>query len=399
MASPAFSVEAATQAYLATLSGAARAKADAYFEGGYWLILWAFVVTVVIMLFVLRSGLAAKLSARTLRLTGGRRWLQSILAAIALFLLIAVLQLPWDLYVSYFREHQYGMSNQSLAEWAGDWVKVAGVNAVLFGLLAAAMLGLYRLTPKAWWAWGAAATAAFLAIVIAVSPVIFDPMFNDYKPMAQSTLRDQILGMARANGVPADDVMVVDASRQTKRISANVAGLGDTMRVALNDNLLNQGTPPEVRSVMGHGLCHYVLIHIWSMLIYFSLIILGGYLAVNHFVPALLARHGKKWGVHDFGDPAVIPVAILVLSSYFLVMTPVVNTVIRTQEQEADVFGLNAARAPDGFAKIAMKLSTYRKIEPGKWEEIIFFDHPSGRTRVTTAMQWKAEHLGEPGVE
>ncbi|HPU81439.1 M48 family metalloprotease, partial [Accumulibacter sp.] len=104
-------------------------------------------------------------------------------------------------------------------------------------------------------------------------------------------------------------------------------------------------------------------------------------------------------GVHDFGDPAVIPVAILVLSSYFLVMTPVVNTVIRTQEQEADVFGLNAARAPDGFAKIAMKLSTYRKIEPGKWEEIIFFDHPSGRTRVTTAMQWKAEHLGEPGVE
>ena len=120
MASPAFSVEAATQAYLATLSGAARAKSDAYFEGGYWLILWAFVVTVVIMLFVLRSGLAAKLSARTLRLTGGRRWLQSILAAIALFLLIAVLQLPWDLYVSYFREHQYGMSNQSLGEWAGD---------------------------------------------------------------------------------------------------------------------------------------------------------------------------------------------------------------------------------------------------------------------------------------
>jgi STE24 endopeptidase len=163
--------------------------------------------------------------------------------------------------------------------------------------------------------------------------------------------------------------------------------------------LLNQGTSAEVRAVMGHELGHYVLNHIWSMIIYFSLIILGGYLAVSHFVPALLARHGDKWRVHSLGDPAAIPVAVLVLAAYFLVMTPLVNTVIRTQEQEADVFGLNAARAPDGFAKIAMKLSTYRKIEPGKWEEIIFFDHPSGRTRVTTAMQWKAEHLGEPGVE
>jgi len=77
-----------------------------------------------------------------------------------------------------------------------------------------------------------------------------------------STEYDQILAMARANGVPAHDVLVVDASRQTKRISANVAGLGSTMRVALNDNLLNQASPAQVRSVMGHELGHYVLNHI-----------------------------------------------------------------------------------------------------------------------------------------
>ena len=146
------------------------------------------------------------------------------------------------------------------------------------------------------------------------------------------------------------------------------------------------------------GVGHYVLNHIWSMLIYFSLIILGGYLAINHFVPALLRRN-PKWGVQSLADPGALPIAILVMSAYFVVMTPVVNTIIRVQEQEADQFGLNAARAPDGFAATAMKLSAYRKLEPGKWEEIIFYDHPSGRTRVETAMQWKAEHLGEPGVE
>ncbi len=398
MADPAFSVEAATRAYLAMVNGAARAKSDAYFEGGYWLILWSFVVTAAIVWLLMRSGWAAKLSARTRAMAGNRPWLHSMLAAFALIGLISVLQFPWDAYDTYFREHQYGMSNQSFGQWFGDWAKNAVISLIIFTLLAAGMLRLIRATPKSWWAWGAVVTAGFMAFFVAVAPIFVEPLFNTYKPMAESPLRDQILAMARANGVPAHDVLVVDASRQTKRISANVAGLGSTMRVALNDNLLNQATPAQVRSVMGHELGHYVLNHIWSMIIYFALIILGGYLAINHFVPALLRRY-PDWGVSSLADPGALPVAILVISAYFVVMTPLVNTIIRVQEQEADQFGLNAARAPDGFAAIAMKLSAYRKLEPGKWEEIIFYDHPSGRTRVTTAMQWKAEHLGEPGVE
>ena len=74
-------------------------------------------------------------------------------------------------------------------------------------------------------------------------------------------------------------------------------------------------------------------------------------------------------------------------------MTPVSNTLIRTQEAEADIFGLNASRQPDGFASVAMQLSEYRKIQPGKWEEILFFDHPSGWNRAHMAMTWKKEHL------
>jgi len=398
MANPAFSVEAATQAYLATVSGAARAKSDAYFEGGYWLLLWGFVVTAVIMIFLMRSGWAAKISARARTMSGNRPWLHSIFAAFALLLVIAVLQFPWDAYTGFFREHQYAMSNQSFGQWLGDWGKNAVISLIMFTLLAAGMLRLIRATPKNWWAWGAVVTAGFMAFFIAIAPIFVEPLFNTYKPMAESPLRDQILSMARANLVSAHDVLVVDASRQTKRISANVAGLGSTMRVALNDNLLNQATPAQVRSVMGHELGHYVLNHIWSMVIYFALIILGGYLAINHFVPALLRRY-PDWNVATLADPAALPIAILVMSAYLLLMTPLVNTIIRVQEQEADQFGLNTARAPDGFAAIAMKLSVYRKLEPSKWEEIIFFDHPSGRTRVETAMQWKAEHLNEPGVE
>jgi hypothetical protein len=63
-------------------------------------------------------------------------------------------------------------------------------------------------------------------------------------------------------------------------------------------------------------------------------------------------------------------------------------------EEEADLFGLNAAREPHGFASVAMRLSTYRKLEPSPLEEMFFFNHPSGRSRVTMAMRWFQETSG-----
>ena len=91
-------------------------------------------------------------------------------------------------------------------------------------------------------------------------------------------------------------------------------------------------------------------------------------------------------------DLAGLPLVALLFSAYLFVLTPIGNTIVRTQEYEADVFGLNAARQPDGFARAALLLSEYRKMEPSPIEEFIFFDHPSGHTRIFTAMRWKAEN-------
>ncbi len=113
----------------------------------------------------------------------------------------------------------------------------------------------------------------------------------------------------------------------------------------------------------------------------------------------MLDRWGRRWSVERIDDPAAVPVAAIIIATYALLATPLANSLVRLHEQEADIYGLNAARAPDGFARIAMKLSTYRKLEPSYWEELVFFDHPSGRTRVETAMRWKAEHLDESGIE
>lgn len=395
---PAFDVDAATQAYMATLSGAARAKSDAYFEGGYWLLLWGFVVTVAVNLVFLATGWSRRLADWAERRTK-RPSLRSLLWAAPYIVATSLLTLPWAIYTGFVREHQYDLATQTFGPWLGEQGIALVIGTITGSLLITGLLAMVRRFGERWWGVGTAVTLAFLVFMLVLAPVLVQPLFNKYSPMTPGPLREQILAMARANSVPADNVYVVDQSRQTTRISANVSGLGPTIRIALNDNLLAQGSPAEVRAVMGHELGHYVLNHSFSLLLGFGLLILGAYLAVAKLVPAMLRRWGGRWGVERIDDPAVVPAAAIVMAAYFLLATPFTNSLVRMHEQEADIFGLNAARAPDGFAKIAMKLSTYRKIEPSYWEEVIFFDHPSGHTRVETAMRWKAENVGQSGVD
>jgi STE24 endopeptidase len=395
----AFDPTAATDAYLASIDAAARARSDAYFEGGYWLILWTALVSAGLPWLALRFGLVARLSGWADRVSRERRWLRALIFSVAFVALLSIAALPWTIYTNWLREHQYGMSNQAFGAWLGEWAMGTMIGAVTSGLLLFALLTLYRRLPRSWWAWGTAVTGLFLLVGLLIAPVFIEPLFNKYTPMEAGPLRDPILAMARANEVPAENVFVVDASRQTKRISANVAGIGPTVRVALNDNLLNRTSPAEVRAVMGHELGHYVLQHVASLLVGFTLLV-GVFLLVIHgAAPVLVARYGGRWGIAGPDDPAMLAPAMIVATVVALLLTPVTNSLIRFHESQADHFGINASRAPDGWARVALKLGEYRKLAPSPLEEVIFFDHPSGRTRILMGMRWKAEHLGEPGVE
>jgi STE24 endopeptidase len=106
-----------------------------------------------------------------------------------------------------------------------------------------------------------------------------------------------------------------------------------------------------------------------------------------------LQRWGEKWQIRGVGDTAVLPLVLLLASIFGFAFTPIDNTFTRTQEHEADMYGLNTSRQPDGFAQAAIHLGEYRKMPPAPIEEWIFFDHPSGRNRIYAAMRWKAENL------
>ena len=389
-----FDVEAATRAYLDTLQGPARAKSDAYFEGGYWIILWSALVGLTSHWLMLRMGWSSAWRRWAERVTT-RRWLHPGLYAIPYVIFGSLIVLPWTIYTGFFREKQYDLMNQSFAAWAGEQAKGLGIGIVTTVIMLLVIFAVIRKAPRTWWLWGTAAMTAMIVIMFAIAPVFISPLFNKYTPMPAGPLRTEILAMAQAQRIPADNVYVFDASKQSKRISANVSGLGPTIRISLNDNLLNRSTPAEVKAVMGHEMGHYVLGHIWRLVFFFAAMVFLIALILWWGTARILARWGARWGVESAADPAVVPVYAMVITVFLLVATPLFNTVTRTEEAEADAFGLDAAREPDGFASIAMKLSEYRKIEPTPLEEAIFFDHPSGRTRVRGAMAWKAAHLAE----
>lgn len=387
-----FDVNAATNAYLAQIPADKTARSDAYFEGGYWMLLWDFLYGAVVGLLLLNLRWSAKMRDLADRVTRFQPvhtfgyWVQyAILTGILVF--------PLTVYEDYFREHKYGLATQTFGPWMVDQLKGLGVGVVLGGLITVVLFGIVRRVPNTWWIWGAIVSVVFLTFVVMIGPVFIVPIFNKITRLNDPKIVDPILSMARANGIPAKDVYEIDASQQTTRLSANVSGFANTMRITLNDNLLRRGSPEEIQAVMGHEMGHYVLNHIPKFIMFGLIVIAVAFAYLKWTLDWALKRWGEKWQIQGIGDTAVLPLVILLFSILGFVITPIINTYTRTQEYEADMYGLNTSRQPDGFVQAAIHLGEYRKMSPGPVEEWIFFDHPSGRSRIYVAMRWKAENL------
>lgn len=387
-----FDPDAATNAYLAQIPAAARARSDAYFEGGYWLILWDFLMSAIIFWLLLRFGWSARMRVFATRLTRFA-FLQDLIYWVQFLLLTTLLGAPLAIYEGYFREHKYGLATQTFGPWLGDQAKDFLVNMILGGVLLAVLFWLVRKLPGTWHIWGAVVTILFSILAVMIAPVFIFPLFNKITRLDDPKITTPILSLAHANGIPANGVFKIDASRQSTRMSANVSGFGKTMRITLNDNLIRRGSAEEIQSVMGHEMGHYVLNHIYKDMLFLSVVIVVFFSLLRWGLDWSLSRWGEAWQIRGIGDVAVLPLVFLIVSIFGFLFTPMGNTQTRTTEHEADMFGINASRQPDGFAQAAIHLGEYRKMSPGLVEEWIFFDHPSGRHRIHDAMQWKAENL------
>ena len=391
-----FDAAAETAKYLATLPPEVHAKATAYTQGGHWLLLWGTLVALLVSWIIIRTGVLTGLRARIGK--GGVGALAVLVVVPVAMLMDSVLSLPWTIYTRWFRETKYGLSSQPLPEWLGEWGMQLGIGLVMNLILFSIIYALIRRAPKRWWLWGGLVTSLFVIVAIVISPVLIEPLFNKYTPAPAGAVRDTVVEMAKANGVPSDKIFIYNGSKQSNRYTANVSGLFGSARVAMSDTMFKKDADiAEVRGVVGHEMGHYVHMHSLWMAGVFSLLAMVGFFLVDRLFPLAMRLLGAR-GVEGIADPAGLPVLFAVLSVLSLLATPVTSTLIRTMEADADNFSLQRVNEPDGLAKALVKTIEYRAATPGKLEEIIFYDHPSVGWRVRNAMDWKAAHLKPEAV-
>jgi STE24 endopeptidase len=383
-------VQAETARYIDSLGPAALQKAHDYTVGKEWMLLWALLVAAVVTWLIVRSGVLDKVERMV-----GERWknLRAFVVSLVFAIVSSVLTLPWTLYADYFREKSYGRTSQPLGDWLGQLALAATISALIAAILLVGVYWLMRRTGKRWWLWSGGLVAIVSSILILLSPILIEPLFNKYEPVPPGQVRDAVVEMAGRAGVPPERVFMYNGSRQSNNFTANAGGVGSTARVAISDVALKNANLDEVRAVTGHEIGHYVLKHTWWGILFFSV----GAIFLFWLADLLFPRFARLFGsTAAISDPRGVAVLGFIVSLLGFLSAPINNTFSRTLETQADAYSLQTENRPDALSTALVKTAEYRYPRPSKLEEIIFYDHPSVEARVRTAMEWKKAHPEPP---
>jgi len=328
------------------------------------------------------------LGARLVSLAGrpfGDHWIaQAVLGGLAVVLVVEVLTLPFAAW-RHTVVVRYGISTQTWGPWAVDLAKSYAVGAVIGGL---ALLGFYtvtRLAPRWWWAFGAAGAAALVVLLSFVLPVLVEPIFNKFTPMAQGPLRTELMSLAARDGVPVRDVLVADASRRTRAVNAYVSGFGPTRRIVVYDTMLTEAAPAEVVSVTAHELGHAKR----------GDVVIGtiiGALGAAAAVIALYLLGSLGWllrlaGTESMGEPRTIALLLALVTLAGLAGGPVQALVSRRIEARADAHALELTGDAASFEAMQRRLGSVNLSDPDPptWEYVMSASHPSTVERMAAA--------------
>jgi STE24 endopeptidase len=331
------------------------------------------------------------LGAAAVRLAGrpfGGHWLaQALLGGLLVVAVGELLSLPFAAW-RHSIVRRYGLSTQGWGGWAVDVLKGYAIGAVLAAIVLAAFYTVTHFAPRWWWAFGAVGAAGLTVLLTFVFPVLVEPVFNKFTPLAPGQLRSDLMAMADRDGVPVKDVLVADASRRTRAVNAYVSGLGPTRRIVVYDTLLREAPPAEVESVVAHELGHAkdrdvvtgtVIGALGAAAAVCALYLLGSWTGLL-----------RRAGVESLAEPRAVALLLAITTVAGLVATPLQNAVSRRIEARADRHALALTRDPATFAAMQARLSQVNlgDPDPNPIEYALFASHPSTVQRMAAARAW-----------
>src|SRR5688500_1849865 len=309
-----------------------------------------------------------------------RRWLQgrpirrAAGAGAAIALVLVVVNLPLDA-IRHQRAVDVGLSTQDWGPWLADVAKSAGIGALFAAGGAAIAVGLWQRFDSRWWIPASAAVVAAGALMLYVSPLVIDPLFNRFDELPDGKLRSDVVALAERADVDVGDVYRVDASRRTTGANAYVAGLGHTKRVVLYDNLIEDFSPAEVRSVVAHELGHVHYDDVPRGLLFLALIAPPGMLLVQRLTQRLAP--GARGA--DLVPALALSFALVAFAGQIAG-----NEVSRKVEARADAFSLRLTNDPQAHISLEQRLAVQNISDPDppKVLRTLFGTHPTTLERI-----------------
>lgn len=353
---------------------------------------------------LLALGVAARMRDAVVRLSGNR-WVQGFGFTFLLLAVTTVLDLPLDVYGQH-AARVYGQSVQGWGSWASDAVKSFLLTFVFGGLLVMLLFRVIRRSPKRWWFWFWIPAMTFVLLAVFVSPVLIDPLFNKFEPLAKTNpaLVERLEKVVARGGIeiPPERMFLMKASEKVTTLNAYVTGYGASKRVVVWDNSVTKATPDEISLIFGHEMGHYVLKHIPATLAFMGVLLLVEFYLGYRGVRWLIARFGAGWRIPSQDDWGALVVLLLVLAVLSFVSEPIVNGYSRMHEHEADVYGQEAVHGivddPQKVAQQTFQLLGEMSLtdpNPNPFVEFWTFSHPSVASRAAFAAKYNPWIAGQ----
>jgi STE24 endopeptidase len=356
-----------------------------------------FAWSLLVLLFILRAGLAAKFRDWALRFNS-RCALQALIFCPLVILTIDVASLPIHIWWHTLMR-AYGLSVQGWASWLADWAKAELVTMAIFALAGWLLYEAIHRRPRRWWI-GAWVAAVLLTIAgVYAEPLVFEPMFYDFQPLAKMHPQlswgvekiDARVGVA----IPQDRILEMFASRKVNELNAYVSGIGSAKRVVFWDTLIARMDEPECLAVYGHELGHYVLNHVWKGIALSALGLAIALPLLAWLFQLTINRFGARWNIRDSQDWAALAAMLLLIMILQFVSTPLQNAISRYIEHQADVFGLEVTHGivPDGPQVAANSFqilgeTNLEEPEPSRPVVFWFYTHPPISDRIDFALHY-----------
>ena len=368
------------------------ARGEAYMDGRYWLFAAGTTIRLCLLLAFVLTPLSAALRNLAVRVVPAHPAVAVALYIAVLVLLTELCLLPLGFYSGFVREHAFGLSTQT----AGGWLLDRGKGLLLMWVLlipAGSLLAfLWRRYPGRWvvpaWLLG----SVLLVVVVALAPVIVDPLFNTVKPLQDPALRARVLALAARAGLPVQQVYEIDASRRTRKGNAYFTGLGSTKRIVVYDNLVTGNDPAAVELVLAHEMGHWKHAHIWKGLA-LSVLALGAVLWCGARVLEWAAAR-RLFHLAGAADIAGLPLFLLVVFSLNLLAMPLQSGISRFFERQADWESLQLARDSAAFIRSEVNLarSNLADLNPPRPLVWLLYSHPPTGERIGMAEEFAKDN-------